>query len=208
MGKKRTKRIRKKDAKKTARKSNSFIIIATKILLALIVPAIFFSLPDNKLWLERRAITYFKDMGRQMNNMEVEFRKRERHGITYQIANYVCNNVPKDSWFLMPPQAFYLDRIYASSNANVQEIYRFISQVNIFAFHCMDLNLLDMQMERNELSKAQYTLDVQPNGNMAVIQISSPEILDQVLQRFNYDYDLAMTQSAAITIVNDLKSKK
>ena len=209
MAKKRIKIVKRKSPAKSKKKSPSFLAPILKILLAIIVPVVIFSMPSNWQWIQARAIPYYKDMKRQSSNMDLDSRKRERHGVTFQIADYVCKNVPKDSWFLMPPQAFYLDRIYASGNAtNVQEIYRYISHINIFAFHCMDLKLLDMTMNREELSKAQYTLDVKPNGSMSIVPISSPQVLEEVLQRFSYEYEMAMSPSAAVTIVNELKSKK
>lgn len=208
MVKKKSKKTKRKVAKKSNSNTPSFLKKVVLFSLTFLVPIVFFNLPSNKRWVEGRALPYYKDIKRQSSNMDVHSRKLERHGVTYQIANYVCNNVPKGSWFLMPPQAFYLDRIYASGNSNVQEIYRYISHINIFAFHCMDLNLLEMNMSKEELSKAQYTLDIQPNGSMGIVSISSPDILNQVLQRFSYDYDLATTQSATVAIVNDLRNKR
>jgi len=87
------------------------------ILLFLISLAslfIFFLVPDNRDWLEKRVIAYWNDFRRNRNKTDLEYRKKLRWDSDYVYSIQIAGHFPKDSQnknlVLLPPSKYFTDR--------------------------------------------------------------------------------------------------
>lgn len=195
-------------SKKTKNNSSGLVRKAILACLSIILPIIFFMLPATSNWLNSRPLQYIKAFDTQKERMDITLRKRERHGTTFMIADYVCNNIPKGSWFLMPPQPYYIDQVYDYKNpSNIRETYHHISLLKVFNFHCQDVNLLTMEMDDSEISKAEYTISLNRKGNIGVVKIDSPQRLEMVKKSFTYDVEHVTNAKGVLKILTEMQSK-
>ena len=87
------------------------------ILLFLISLAslyLFFLIPKNREWLEKRVIGYWNDFRKNRNITDPERRKIARWESDYVYAKRVAGHFPKDSQFadilvLLPPSRYFTD---------------------------------------------------------------------------------------------------
>ena len=176
-------------------------------VFSILLPVLFFNLPLNKQWMNARPVKYFGDMQKQIQNMDIEKRKSERHGITYAIAKHLCDNIPEDSWVLMPPQAYYLNQIYDYKKLEeVRETYQFISRPKIFNFHCPQLNVVTMEMNDEVIKKAEYTISMSSANRIQIIKIDNESTLEYHKNIFDYDYNTTSSITRVKEIITELQS--
>lgn len=87
------------------------------ILLFLISLAslfLFFLVPKNREWLNKRVIAYWNDFRKNRNNTDPEQRKIARWESDYIFSKEIANHFPKDSdakvLVLLPPSQYFTDR--------------------------------------------------------------------------------------------------
>jgi hypothetical protein len=69
----------------------------------------FFLLPPNKTWIEKRIFSYWRDFNKQRNNPNIEYRKAQRHGLSYTFSKQIADSFPskRDVLVLVPPLAYF-----------------------------------------------------------------------------------------------------
>ncbi|HEU4470403.1 MAG TPA: hypothetical protein VFR58_04910 [Flavisolibacter sp.] len=73
----------------------------------------FFMLPDNRKWLQQRVLPYWKQMGRQAANLDIEHRKVLRYKDAYVLSKWAADSLakklPLDSVLLLVPSTAYFE---------------------------------------------------------------------------------------------------
>jgi hypothetical protein len=156
------------------------------ILLYFAAVLTFILLPLNKNWFEQRIFPYLEAIPKQYKSLDLNARKKERHGAVYSIFNYVCSAVPKGSYFLLPPQTYYLKSFYSKNQPDqIRELFQYQGTPNIFNFHCMDLIPVTLGMDEEKIMKAQYTFLFTKERQIQIVELRDQVTWDFIRREFD-----------------------
>ena len=83
-------------------------------LISLASLTLYFLIPKNREWLNKKSIAYWNDFRKNRKNTDLERRKTIRWDKDYvfskQIANQLAAQNQKDALVLLPPSQYFIDR--------------------------------------------------------------------------------------------------
>ena len=87
-------------------------ITVKKLLIAIAAVAAivgFFLLPPNKVWVQKRIFSYWREFNKQKQNLSLEYRKAHRFGASYTFSKQIADSFrsKKDVLVLVPPSAYF-----------------------------------------------------------------------------------------------------
>jgi hypothetical protein len=88
-------------------------------LLSIGLVWIMYSLPSNKNWILKRIVPYFNSVDDQMKQMDIEKRRQERLGYSYQMSKWLCEKIGSEGVLLVPPHEYLVEKANGTNLTNV-----------------------------------------------------------------------------------------
>lgn len=147
------------------------IVILVATIFAVII---YFNIPVNKAWLDNRILVFTDNIHEELNNRDLEFRRKRRWeaqymGVTQVKATAEMYNI-KEPLLLVPPPEYY------------QSIYPgFTFPEPVICYYFAGLRTTTMTCE--DVYKANCCLIIE-NGAMRIMPLQSKEEIDRVINIF------------------------
>ena len=175
------------------REPRNTVGIAYLFLSFLIIGGLY-QFPMNKKWFGDRAMKYWKEFPTELKNLDLEYRMKKRHGNSYDLWKFINQNTDIGDYFLIPPQAYLIDKSFDTLSTNIHE-HRW-SFPNVLTYHVPGVYFVSLSSPDSIKTKATKTILLSDEKQFRFLDLGDDDIRKYIMELFeSYPSDLLYSKS-------------